>query len=70
MTGYLPFNGSSVEELLASIAKTRPDPPRNVRPEISAELQKICLKGLAKKKEDRYPDATSFAAVLRSCRWT
>jgi eukaryotic-like serine/threonine-protein kinase len=45
--------------------------PRSVNPGVSPALEAICMRALACKKEDRYPDAASFRAELeRACAGT
>ena len=65
LTGYPPFMAQSVKELLDTITNTTPDPPRNLRPEVPDSLQKACLKGLSKRKEDRFATAEVFAKAIR-----
>ena len=42
-----------------------PQPPRQLRPEIPPELERACLKSLAKRLQDRYTTASDFAEDLR-----
>jgi serine/threonine protein kinase/WD40 repeat protein len=63
LTGRLPFEGSTTA-ILAYILVKDPIPPRQIRPEIPAKLEEICLKAMAKKPADRYASMAQFAAAL------
>src|SRR5262249_51640731 len=41
-----------------------PEPMSSVRPGLDARLDAICLKTLAKKPEERFPDTGTFATAL------
>jgi serine/threonine protein kinase len=66
-TGELPFY-SEVEKLLIDmILEQEPVPPREQNPEIPAALEAIILKCLAKRVEERYPQARALKEdLLRS----
>jgi formylglycine-generating enzyme required for sulfatase activity len=61
-----PFRGSSTEELLERIRSMEPRPPRQINDQIPKELERICLKALAKRATDRYSTARDMADDLRS----
>ncbi len=61
----LPFAGDSVGETLRRIIEDDPQPPRQMVPDLSAELERVCLKALARRIEDRYTTARDFALELR-----
>jgi serine/threonine protein kinase len=63
LAGRLPFEGSTTA-ILAHILVKEPIPPRQIRPEIPAKLEEICLKAMAKKPADRYASMAQFAAAL------
>ncbi len=62
---HLPFRGNEVRELLRQVRDDEPQPPRQLESDIPVELERICLKALAKKIQDRYVTAADFAADLR-----
>ncbi len=64
LTGQRPFRGSSSYELMVQIATTEPRPPRELESSLPAELERICLKALAKRASDRYPNAADLADDL------
>ena len=72
-TGKAPFHGTSMQELFARIVDETPAPPSSVRDELSAEIDPIILRMLAKKRDDRYPSwadlALEIAAVGRLSRY-
>src|SRR5205807_3737411 len=65
LTGRLPFRGDTVHEILQEIATLEPRPPRQLDDTIPKELDRICLKCLAKRVADRYSTARDLADDLR-----
>jgi serine/threonine protein kinase/formylglycine-generating enzyme required for sulfatase activity len=65
LTRKLPFSGRSREELLDMIATSEARPPRQVDDAIPRELERICLKALARPATERYPTALDMADDLR-----
>ena len=65
LTGSRPFHGETMEELFDAIQHHAPQPLRQIRPEISGELERICLKCLAKRVKDRYGSGVDLARDLR-----
>jgi serine/threonine protein kinase/formylglycine-generating enzyme required for sulfatase activity len=66
LTGAKPFRGLSWEEILEQIRNVEAKPPRQRNPQIPKELERICLKALAKRAADRYRCAADLAADLRN----
>ncbi|MDA7980279.1 MAG: serine/threonine-protein kinase, partial [Pirellulales bacterium] len=64
LTGSLPFVSRDRDVLFDMIKENEPTAPRNLVPEIPAELERICLRCLTKHIPDRYPNARSLAADL------
>jgi protein kinase-like protein len=64
VTGVAPFDGSSVSAVCAQILQAEPVPPSQRNPAVSAELDRIVLRCLAKTSADRYPSAEAFATSL------
>ena len=67
LCGHLPFRACNTRELLRQVRDDEPQPPRQLRPEIPPELERACLKSLAKRLHDRYTNASDFAADLSAC---
>ena len=65
LTGVRPFDGKSTEEVVARVIRAEFDPPRKLRPEIPRDLERVCLKCLAKDPAGRYPRADALADDLR-----
>src|SRR5262249_44787521 len=65
LTGRVPFRGSHRKEILRQVREDQPQPPRQLVGDIPPELERTCLKALAKRQEDRYTTAADFAADLR-----
>lgn len=65
LTGEPPFTGASSHEVMRKVLADSPPPPRQVCPDIPHGLETICLRGLAKKPEDRYPAAKELAEAVQ-----
>ena len=66
LTGKHPVEGASLEEVLRRVGRGEIKPPRQVRPEIPADLEAICLKALALKPEGRYATPRALAADIKA----
>ncbi len=66
LVGRSPFAAESREELLRQTAFDVPAPPRLVVPGVPAELERVCLRALAKRPADRFATAHDFAVALRA----
>jgi serine/threonine-protein kinase len=65
LTGRYPFpDGTAVEKMMAHQTK-RPTPLAQLNPEVPAGLVAVVERLMAKKPEDRYPDAAAAADALR-----
>ncbi|MFN7765996.1 MAG: protein kinase domain-containing protein [Planctomycetaceae bacterium] len=69
LTGRRPFRGKK-DDLFHEILHSDPRPPRQVNAQVSPELERICLKALAKRAADRYSTARDLANDLRHVRAT
>jgi formylglycine-generating enzyme required for sulfatase activity len=65
LTGRRPFRGDSREVLLEQIIGIEARPPRQVDDAVPKELERICLKALAKRASERYTTAGDLADDLR-----
>jgi serine/threonine protein kinase len=65
LTGRLPFVADSREKWAEQIMHRAPRPPRTINDAIPGELERICLKCLSKRVEDRYSTAADLAKELR-----
>ena len=65
LTGRRPFQGDSTAGVLENIIAVEARPPRMVDDAIPKELERICLKALAKRASERYTTARDMADDLR-----
>ena len=68
ITGRPAFAGTSVIEIGAQIIYVDPPPPSQINPRVPRELDRITLKALAKRPEDRYQSAEEMSADLHAVR--
>ena len=61
-----PFRAQVRSELLEQIGSLEAQPPRQIDDSVPKELERICLKALAKRASDRYTTATDMAEDLRA----
>jgi serine/threonine protein kinase len=64
LAGVRPFDASSFSELARKVQNDPPPALRLYRPDAPEALERVIAKALAKKPEERFPDAESFAAAL------
>jgi eukaryotic-like serine/threonine-protein kinase len=64
LTGKLPFTGETPLEIAMKHLSEVPKPPSALRPDISADLDMIVLRALAKDPEDRFPSAEEMDREL------
>jgi serine/threonine protein kinase len=65
LTGRPPFRGESRLHTLELVRTREPVSPRRHRPNVSRDLEAICLKCLEKKSERRYSSGEELAADLQ-----
>ena len=65
LTGRLPFDGATSNQIFDEVLHREPKPPRQIDDSIPVELERICLKCLAKPVAERYTTAADLAADLR-----
>jgi predicted ATPase len=64
LTGRLPFEGTAVS-LLFQIGTKPVPPPSQYRPDLDAALERLLLKALARRAQDRHGSVANFASALR-----
>jgi WD40 repeat protein/tRNA A-37 threonylcarbamoyl transferase component Bud32 len=67
LTGRAPFCGATLWETMAQVKNRDPEPPSRDRPNLSKDLESICLKCLEKEPLRRYRSAEDLAEDLE--RW-
>ncbi len=65
VTGRRPFRGENPVQLFDQITEVDAKPPRQIDDSIPKEIERICLKCLAKRAADRYTTALDLADDLR-----
>jgi len=48
LCGRSPFRGRSHADIFRQVREDEPQPPRQLRPDLPLELERVCLKGMAK----------------------
>lgn len=61
------FAAETDREVMNQVLRDEPTPPGRLRPNVPTELETICLKAVAKDRQERYSTASAFADDLR--RW-
>jgi len=65
ITGRQPFAGDHPQALMYAILNEEPEPPTALRTGVPMELERIVLKALEKRPEDRYQHADDLLSDLR-----
>jgi WD40 repeat protein/predicted Ser/Thr protein kinase len=65
LTGRPPFEGESTLGVMKQVLETPARSPRRLRPEVSRDLETVCLKCLEKQPTARYLTAAALADDLR-----
>jgi serine/threonine protein kinase len=65
LCGRRPFEAATIEELKDLILHREAKPLRQIKDSIPAELERICLKALSKRVNERYTTAKDMAEELR-----
>jgi WD40 repeat protein/serine/threonine protein kinase len=66
LTGTPPFRGASRFDTLRLVISEEPRPPRQLRADLPADLETICLRCLEKDPRDRYSDARALLQDLQA----
>jgi serine/threonine-protein kinase len=67
LTGQPPFTGANAFAILIAHGRDPVVPPSQICPGLPADLERVVLRCLAKKPEDRYPNARSLGEALAAC---
>lgn len=68
LTGKLPFKGDSPTSIIYMHIHEAPPPPRSLNPTIPEAAEQVVLRMLAKKREDRYPNAKTLIEDLKAVK--
>ncbi|KAB2889154.1 MAG: serine/threonine protein kinase, partial [Kofleriaceae bacterium] len=66
LTGRPPFGGPDVASTIYRVVHTMPLRPTRAQPALPGSVDDLLAVGLAKRPEDRFDDALTFAAALRA----
>ncbi|MBI4617167.1 MAG: protein kinase [Planctomycetes bacterium] len=61
LTGRRPFVARSTAALFEQVERGNPVPPRDHNPAVPRPVEDICLRAMAREREDRYPTALALA---------
>jgi eukaryotic-like serine/threonine-protein kinase len=64
LTARKPFRGGSLTELIRQVNQAEVRPPRQIDDTVPRELERICLKALAKRATERYTTARDLVEEL------
>jgi eukaryotic-like serine/threonine-protein kinase len=74
LSGRAPFERSSPLEVMIAHARDEVAPPSQHQPDVPADLERVILRCLAKRPEDRFQDVESLEQALSECaaadQWT
>jgi tRNA A-37 threonylcarbamoyl transferase component Bud32 len=63
-TGRVPFAGNNYLTVISKVLNDDPVPPREIRPELTAEFEAVILKALEKDRDRRYQSTDEIIADL------
>jgi serine/threonine protein kinase len=69
-TGVVPFDADSAMSIAMQHMSELPEPPRQIRPEISLAVEAVILKTLEKEPQDRYSRGADLVAALEEALQT
>ncbi len=64
LLGVKPFSGDTVTAVAAEVVQEDPVPPCSLRPDVPEGLEKVILRCLEKRSDDRYPTVAALADEL------
>jgi len=66
LTGKLPFQGRTQQEMMIARLRSEPTPIRKMRPELNfpAAVERVLLKGMERNADDRFQTAVEFSEAL------
>lgn len=64
LTGKAPFVADTDTATVLARLQHDPVPPRQIRPEIPATVEAVVLRSMARRPQDRYPDAAALRSAL------
>src|SRR6266446_120137 len=68
LTGHVPFEGNTSQELMENVVAGRFRPVREICPEAPVELAAVCERALSRDPAERYPNADFLSKELTAYR--
>ncbi len=68
VTGEVPFKGNNYLSIISQVINEDPTPPRDLRPELSPDLESVIMKALSKDRDKRYQTMEEIADDLATLR--
>lgn len=68
VAGRVPFAVSTLTEALKAHTQQTPPPPRTLAPDLPTSVERVILKALAKRPEERFQNGAEMAEALRLAR--
>ena len=66
VSGYPPFTGASLDDLLTSIVNDEPPPLLDLAPQVPADLDRVLRRALAKPRSGRFASVAAFMRALEA----
>ncbi len=68
LTFKVPFSGETLSSVIYKHNHEAPKSPREVNPLLSSQIEKVVMKAIAKKPQDRYQNMIEFREALKDVR--
>jgi serine/threonine protein kinase len=65
LAGVGPFSGDTPVEIMQNVIAANPEPLSEIAPWVPAAVAQVVMRGLSKKKQDRYASISGFLQALR-----
>jgi serine/threonine-protein kinase len=65
-TAQEPFRAHSLEDMLMNVLSAEPMAPRQLRPDMSPDVEAVILRCLRKRPDERFQSIAELAAALRA----
>jgi hypothetical protein len=66
LTGERPFRGVTLVDMADKVLHADPAPPSRLRPEVTPQVEAVCLRAMARQREDRFQTGSELADALRA----
>jgi serine/threonine protein kinase len=66
LTGRPPFNGKTIDEIVAHVIYDEPESPRDIESRIHKKMEIICVRAIGKRTDVRFKSASSLADAVQN----